>query len=246
MAVIQGCLSIVAEVDQNDFTASISNDWIQQEPHYWKTVVTETHFKCRIFLHQAKVRPGNDPSGLCDPFVRLMICNQSADTPVIYETLSPIWNTVIGFDHIVLPGPFNFYINNPPLLILEMFDTDVKTAEDYLGCGHSSVSVITSEWAELNVRHMREGAGDHFSRSLYGCEYKNSIEKFQCLKALSPPPLKWLPIIINGSIRAEVLLSAEIVEIASLDSVTENDAKEGFNITIGIPAPIRPNMRNFM
>lgn len=246
MAIIQGCLSIVAEQDRISFNHAVSNEWILQEPHYWKPIVPETHFKCRIFLHQAKIRPGNDRSGLCDPLVRIMICNQSADTPIVFETLSPIWNTVISFDRIILPGSFDIYLNNPPLLIVELYDTDIKTAEEYLGCGHSSVTVITSDWADSNQMHVSDNGGDQLNLRARFCQTTNSIERFQCLKLLSPPPLKWLPIIINGGVRAEVLISAEIVKILPAGKNIRTRMDEGFNMTIGIPSPIRPNMRNFM
>lgn len=175
-----------------------------------------------------------------------MICNQSADTPIVFETLSPIWNTVISFDRIVLPGGFDSHLNSPPLLIVELFDTDIKTAEDYLGCGHCSLTVITSDWADSNLARPSEDGGDYLNFKAHLCHNTNSIERFQCLKLLSPPPLKWLPIIINGGVRAEVLLSAEIVEIDPNDSDITEQSMDGLNMTIGIPAPIRPNMRNFM
>uniref|UniRef100_A0A1A9ZTS0 C2 domain-containing protein n=1 Tax=Glossina pallidipes TaxID=7398 RepID=A0A1A9ZTS0_GLOPL len=164
VGIVQGCLSIVSETERADFFTSVSQDWKRPEPFYWNPTVYYTYFKCRIFIHQAKVRPGGDRTGLCDPYIRVMICMNSAETAVIYETLSPIWNSP-------------------------------------------------------------------------------ALQKFQYMRLLSPPPLKWVPVSVSGGTRAEVLMSGELVELQNQRDIPTTVES---CVTVGIPTPIRPIMKNFV
>uniref|UniRef100_A0A1B0G2Q0 C2 domain-containing protein n=1 Tax=Glossina morsitans morsitans TaxID=37546 RepID=A0A1B0G2Q0_GLOMM len=244
VGIVQGCLSIVGETERADFFASVSQDWKRPEPFYWNPTVYYTYFKCRIFIHQAKVRPGGDRTGLCDPYIRVMICMNSAETAVIYETLSPIWNSVISFDNILMPGCLQWYVHNPPLVAIELYDTDKKTSDDYLGCGYLPVSVISSDWADSNTREEGDAnpcvRGTDFGKIVH---HKPALQKFQYMRLLSPPPLKWVPVSVSGGTRAEVLMSGELVELQNQrDMPTTVESC----VTVGIPTPIRPIMKNFV
>uniref|UniRef100_A0A1A9WPX1 C2 domain-containing protein n=1 Tax=Glossina brevipalpis TaxID=37001 RepID=A0A1A9WPX1_9MUSC len=244
VAIVQGCLSIVSEAERPDFFASVSQDWKRPEPFYWNPTIYYTYFKCRLFIHQAKVRPGGDRTGLCDPYIRVVICMNSAETPVIYATLSPIWNSVISFDNILMPGCLQWYVNNPPLVAIELYDTDKKTSDDYLGCGYLPISVISSDWADSNTREEGD-ANPCFRATDFGkvVHHKPALQKFQYMRLLSPPPLKWVPVSVSGGIRAEVLMSGELVELQNRrDMPTTVESC----VTIGIPTPIRPIMKNFV
>jgi len=61
---------------------------------------------------------------------------------------------------------------------------------------------------------------------------------------MTPPPLKWVPVAKKGSVQAEVLMSAELIEI-SMDP-TGQDIKKEPHLATGIPVAIRPNMQNFV
>lgn len=47
------------------------NEWIPQKTIELSmnkmSFSIEKYFKCNVYVHQAKIRPGNDKSGLCDP-----------------------------------------------------------------------------------------------------------------------------------------------------------------------------------
>lgn len=195
-------------------------------------------FKCRLFIHQAKIRPGSDRSGLCDPYVRVMIGNCAAESAILFSSLSPIWNTVICFERIQLPGLFQWYLANPPLAVIEIYDTDKKTAADYLGCGVLPLSVIKNEWLDLS-------STDNASEESDEVKHKNAIKKYELLKYLSPPPLKWIPIALNGNIRAEVLCSGELMELTQSQETVAVEESKG-SVTVGIPNAIKPNMKNFV
>lgn len=241
VAIIRGCLSIVADSESSEFLSLVHQNWKHSEPFYWSPQIPFVKFKCHLFIHQAKIRPGADRNGLCDPYIRLMICQNSAETSVIQNTLSPLWNTVISFDNIKLPGDFLWYLSNPPLVAIELFDMDRKTSDDYLGCGVLGLSVIKSDWVDWYARENNGWESEDVKS-------KQAIQKYELLKYLTPPPLKWMAIALNGVIRAEVLMSGELVELKEKEETVEENGgsiKET-TITVGIPNAIKPNMKNFV
>ncbi|XP_059219531.1 otoferlin isoform X6 [Stomoxys calcitrans] len=240
VAIVLGSLSIVIEREYTDFLNKIKSQWLNPEPFYWRPIskATNTAFKCRIFIHQAKVRPGADRSGLCDPYVRVMIASHSAETPVLYATLSPIWNSVISMDCVTLPGSIQWYdAYNAPLVAIELYDTDRRTADDYLGCGTLAIAVISLEAQSLYE--------DNAPTAEKGIDAQNAWETFKALPNLSPPPLKWVPIALNGVTKAEVLMSAEMVELVLDDNKMVKVMTEP-QVSEGIPAAIKPVMKNYV
>uniref|UniRef100_A0A1I8QEL5 C2 domain-containing protein n=1 Tax=Stomoxys calcitrans TaxID=35570 RepID=A0A1I8QEL5_STOCA len=240
VAIVLGSLSIVIEREYTDFLNKMKSQWLNPEPFYWRpiTKATNTAFKCRIFIHQAKVRPGADRSGLCDPYVRVMIASHSAETPVLYATLSPIWNSVISMDCVTLPGSIQWYdAYNAPLVAIELYDTDRRTADDYLGCGTLAIAVISLEAQSLYE--------DNAPTAEKGIDAQNAWETFKALPNLSPPPLKWVPIALNGVTKAEVLMSAEMVELVLDDNKMVKVMTEP-QVSEGIPAAIKPVMKNYV
>lgn len=259
MAIIQGCLGIVAETERSDFLSRVSKEWKQTEMFYWSPVVPYTIYKCRLFIHQAKVRPGNDKSGLSDAYVRVMFAGQTAQTSIEHATLSPVWNAVITFQNIMLPGAVEWYIRNPPLVAIEIFDED-RFSDDYLGVGKLALSVIALNQhttsleqytSELRPSLFEDRASIDKTRPSVGnkrlsiIQTKKAIQKFSELKHLSPPPLKWIPIAQQGAIRAEVLISGELVQIK--EEINELQQSSSDNLcSIGIPQSIRPNIKNYV
>ncbi|KAM7358215.1 ferlin family C2 domain-containing myoferlin misfire [Cochliomyia hominivorax] len=240
VAIIRGCLSIISDTESKEFLNLIHQNWKHVEPFYWSPQIPCVTFKCHLFIHQAKIKPGADRSGLCDPYIRVMICQNSAETPVLFSTLSPIWNSVISFANIQLPGDFIWYLRNSPLVALEVYDTDRKTSDDYLGCGVLALTVIKSDWVDWYARENIISNNE---------EVKNTqaIQKYELLKYLTPPPLKWVPIALNGAIRAEILMSGELVEVTEIKKTDDCEEKvKETCITVGIPNAIKPNMKNFV
>lgn len=236
---MRGCLSIVAESENNDFTRFINPYWQHPEPFYWYPHNVLTTFKSRLFIHQAKIRPGADRNGLCDPYVRVMLYQYCAETSVVLSSLSPIWNTVISFDDLQMPGEFEWYRKHPPLVAIEIYDTDKRTADDFLGCGVLALTVVKGDNTDMNNKTM--GDWDHVERP------KHALEKYEFLKSVTPPPLKWIPIAFSGAIRAEILMSGELVQVG--DAMTKEIAmnvESQPSVTVGIPTAIKPNMKNFV
>ncbi|XP_001353079.4 fer-1-like protein 4 [Drosophila pseudoobscura] len=230
-ALILGCVAIVVERERKQFLSNSIGDWISIEPMVWKTRVAWTFFRCHVYVHQAKVRPTGEKKHVCDSHLRILFGEQAAETNTSPGTLSPIWDAEITFSCITLPGSVDWYVQNPPLLSLEFFNKEKSLADELVGKGHVMASVISGE-------HLADSAwedGPHYWS-------KGPVNKMQRLKHVSPPPLKWVPLARKGSVQAEVLMSAEFIEL--VDGVA--DASKEPVLSTGIPKAIRPNMLNFV
>ncbi|XP_022212778.2 otoferlin [Drosophila obscura] len=229
-AMVLGCIAIVVERERKQFVSHIIGDWVSIEPMVWKTRVAWTFFRCHVYVHQAKVRPSGEKKHVADSHLRILFGEQAAETHTSPGTMSPIWDAEITFKCITLPGSVDWYVQHPPLLSLEFHYKERSLADELVGKGHLLASVIS---------------GEHFADSAWQegalCWSKGPVYKMQRLKHVSPPPLKWVPLARKGAVQAEVLMSAEFIELA--DGVA--DASKEPLLTMGIPEAIRPHMRNF-
>ncbi|KAM4691339.1 fer-1-like protein 4 [Rhinophrynus dorsalis] len=91
------------------------------------------YFELRAHLYQARGILPADDNGLSDPFARVVFGNQCLTTQVMNETLAPMWNELLMFDHLVLDGNREDIKNDPPLIIINIYDQDKFGAPEYLG-----------------------------------------------------------------------------------------------------------------
>lgn len=75
-------------------------------------------------MYQARSLIGSDASGLSDPFARVAFGDQSVVTQVIEETLSPTWDEMMIINEVTVYGQVDEIVDNPPLIIIEVFDQD--------------------------------------------------------------------------------------------------------------------------
>ncbi|XP_049768286.1 otoferlin-like [Schistocerca cancellata] len=70
--------------------------------------------------------PGDDESGLCDPFVRVTIAGgHTLQTEVQFGKLDPVWDQTLPFqDVVVCCSSGKFIKKHPSLIIVEVFDLD--------------------------------------------------------------------------------------------------------------------------
>lgn len=83
-------------------------------------------FKCNLYVHQAKIRPGSDRSGLSDARITATLSDTQGFTTIINNTLSPLWNEVITFNCIKLTGSSLSYVHEPTIIFLDIYDLDGK------------------------------------------------------------------------------------------------------------------------
>ncbi|XP_004373048.1 fer-1-like protein 6 [Trichechus manatus latirostris] len=90
-------------------------------------------FQLRAHMYQARGLIAADSNGLSDPFAKVTFLSHCQTTKVISETLSPTWNQMLLFNDIVLHGDQKELVDSPPLVVVELYDSDAVGKPEYLG-----------------------------------------------------------------------------------------------------------------
>ncbi|XP_051259533.1 fer-1-like protein 6 isoform X2 [Dicentrarchus labrax] len=97
-------------------------------------VSTEQHqFQLRCHMYQARGLIAADNTGLSDPFARVTFMSHSQTTNVISQTLSPTWNQCLPMSRVLLSGDLQHIQQEPPRIIIELYDDDALSKAEYLG-----------------------------------------------------------------------------------------------------------------
>nr|XP_004661410.2 fer-1-like protein 6 [Jaculus jaculus] len=90
-------------------------------------------FQLRAHMYQARGLIAADSSGLSDPFAKVTFLSHCQTTKVISQTLSPTWNQMLLFNELVLHGEEKELMESPPLVVVELYDSDAVGKPEYLG-----------------------------------------------------------------------------------------------------------------
>ncbi|XP_056245789.1 fer-1-like protein 6 [Seriola aureovittata] len=95
---------------------------------------TEQHrFQLRCHMYQARGLIAADSSGLSDPFARVTYLSHSQTTNIISQTLSPTWNQCLPMGRLLLSGDLQYIQQEPPRILIEVYDDDALGKAEYLG-----------------------------------------------------------------------------------------------------------------
>ncbi|KAJ8352748.1 hypothetical protein SKAU_G00242240 [Synaphobranchus kaupii] len=93
-------------------------------------------FQLRAHMYQARGLIAADSSGLSDPFAKVYFMSRSQTTEIIDQTLTPTWNQMLLFDRVTLYGELTELREEPPRIVIEVYDDDtlvVLGKAEYLG-----------------------------------------------------------------------------------------------------------------
>ncbi|XP_053105918.1 otoferlin isoform X15 [Hemicordylus capensis] len=90
-------------------------------------------FQLRVHMYQARSLFAADSSGLSDPFARVFFITQSQCTEVLNETLCPTWDQLLVFDNVELYGEAHEMRDDPPIIVIEIYDQDTVGKADFMG-----------------------------------------------------------------------------------------------------------------
>uniref|UniRef100_A0A670ZH08 Otoferlin n=1 Tax=Pseudonaja textilis TaxID=8673 RepID=A0A670ZH08_PSETE len=90
-------------------------------------------FQLRAHMYQARSLFAADSSGLSDPFARVFFITQSQCTEVLNETLCPTWDQLLVFDNVELYGEAHEMRDDPPIIVIEIYDQDTMGKADFMG-----------------------------------------------------------------------------------------------------------------
>lgn len=90
-------------------------------------------FELRAHMYQARSLIASDTSGLSDPFAKVIFADCAQVTQVIEETLSPTWDEMLRFHSVTLYGSRIDLLNDPPTVVIELYDQDKVGKAEFIG-----------------------------------------------------------------------------------------------------------------
>ncbi|XP_029936395.1 fer-1-like protein 6 [Myripristis murdjan] len=117
----------------DDLPAGFSPAPAEEGPPTHLLCTDQHQFQLRCHMYQARGLIAADASGLSDPFARVTCLSHSHTTTVISQTLSPTWNQCLVMSRLLLPGNAQLIQQEPPCLVIEVYDDDALGKAEYLG-----------------------------------------------------------------------------------------------------------------
>uniref|UniRef100_A0A3Q1BXL8 C2 domain-containing protein n=1 Tax=Amphiprion ocellaris TaxID=80972 RepID=A0A3Q1BXL8_AMPOC len=97
------------------------------------THLKQHQFQLRCHMYQARGLIAADNTGLSDPFARVTFQLHSQTTNIISQTLSPTWNQCLPMSRLLLSGDLQNIQEEPPRVLVEVYDDDALGKAEYLG-----------------------------------------------------------------------------------------------------------------
>uniref|UniRef100_A0A672ZSG3 Otoferlin n=1 Tax=Sphaeramia orbicularis TaxID=375764 RepID=A0A672ZSG3_9TELE len=91
------------------------------------TYMMKQLFQLRVHMYQARSLFAADSTGLSDPFARFVF------SQVLAETLCPTWDQLLVFENVELFGEATELRDDPPIIVIEIYDQDTVGKADFMG-----------------------------------------------------------------------------------------------------------------
>uniref|UniRef100_A0A673NID6 Fer-1-like protein 6 n=1 Tax=Sinocyclocheilus rhinocerous TaxID=307959 RepID=A0A673NID6_9TELE len=155
-----------------------SEDRTGPPPDY--LLYTEQHlFQLRAHMYQARGLIAADNTGLSDPFAWVSFLSNSQSTGIIKQTLTPTWNQLILINNVCLYGGLYEMVQEPPLVVIEVYDDDAVGIE-YLG---STMAVPVVKLSDERYSPPQLQYSPLFCGSLSGGDILGAFELIQISKS---------------------------------------------------------------
>lgn len=105
------------------------------------------HLRC--YIYQARNLMALDKDSFSDPYAHVSFLHRSKTTEIIHSTLNPTWDQTIIFDEIEIYGEPQTVLQNPPKVIIEIFDNDQVGKDEFLG--RSTCSPLVKLNSEVDI-----------------------------------------------------------------------------------------------
>ncbi|KAM4582645.1 fer-1-like protein 4 [Fundulus diaphanus] len=103
------------------------------------------YFQLRCHLYQGRGLMAADDDGLSDPFAKVVFSTQCQVTRVLPDTLSPSWCECLLFDRVLLEGTKEQFQQDPPLIVINIYDYDKVGSPKPLGRAYAEPEFKTVE-----------------------------------------------------------------------------------------------------
>uniref|UniRef100_A0A4W4F3Q9 C2 domain-containing protein n=1 Tax=Electrophorus electricus TaxID=8005 RepID=A0A4W4F3Q9_ELEEL len=124
---------------RKDFLSGLPNGFEEKKAmkssglHPPSLALVKQVFQLRAHMYQARSLFAADTSGLSDPFARVFFSTHSQVTEVLNETLCPTWDQLLIFDNVELYGEVSELRDDPPIIVIEIYDQDTVGKADFIG-----------------------------------------------------------------------------------------------------------------
>ncbi|KAM7171605.1 myoferlin isoform 2-T2 [Macrochelys suwanniensis] len=89
------------------------------------------HLRC--YIYQARNLIALDKDSFSDPYAHVSFLHQSKTTEISHSTLNPTWDQTLIFNEIEIYGDPHTVAQNPPNVVIELFDNDQVGKDEFLG-----------------------------------------------------------------------------------------------------------------
>ncbi|XP_030629096.1 myoferlin [Chanos chanos] len=90
-------------------------------------------YHLRVYVYQARDLMASDKDSFSDPYVHVSFLHMSKTTETIKSTLNPTWDQTLIFDNVEIYGNPQNISENPPQVVMEIFDSDQVGKDEMLG-----------------------------------------------------------------------------------------------------------------
>ncbi|XP_077968337.1 otoferlin-like isoform X2 [Styela clava] len=104
-----------------------------KSPPTYITYKEKQVFQLRCHIYMARGLIAADDSGLSDPYAKVIFATCTSTTQVMEETLNPTWDQTLVMEDVTLYGRAEELRDDPPVIIIEIFDRDVVGNNEYIG-----------------------------------------------------------------------------------------------------------------
>ncbi|XP_065924822.1 myoferlin isoform X7 [Magallana gigas] len=115
------------EDDKEDFSAAYA------APRMFLTFKKPFKYQMRAYIYQARDLLAGDETGLSDPYARVSFLTQSSVTEKKEKSLCPTWDQTLIFEELEIYGDPRAIEENPPEVMIELFDYDKFGSNEFLG-----------------------------------------------------------------------------------------------------------------
>ncbi|XP_077062219.1 myoferlin isoform X7 [Siphateles boraxobius] len=90
-------------------------------------------YHLRVYVYQARNLSALDNDSFSDPYVHVSFLHHSQTTETIQSTLNPTWDQTLIFKNVEIYGDPQSLAQNPPRVVMEIFDSDQVGKDEMLG-----------------------------------------------------------------------------------------------------------------
>jgi len=144
--------------------------------------------------------------GISDPYAHVCFLHRSKTTEIIRSTLNPTWDQTLIFNEIEIYGDPQTVAQNPPNVVIELFDSDQVVGERFLSWLLFYLFIlIENNINSYDCFFRLQGKDEFLGRSVCSPMVKLIPEED------ITPKLLWYPVTNNGKASGDILFAAELI-----------------------------------